>query len=223
MRPYGRRTVVLVGLAGAIALMLGSHSVALAQTAKAEVELTTREVGSKEVVLGDLVADSIHDAVKCDAAVIAADYFNEVTIPKGSVAAADIMKALVMPGDTITVIKLTGDQIQRGMERSLFLYPKYNSGFLQISGLVVTFKADAEPDKRVVSIKINGDTLDANKTYHVAMPTPLAKGGLAYFKIWKATDKEPESDKTLFSAVTSYLNEHKTITKGEDRLVVKGK
>jgi 2',3'-cyclic-nucleotide 2'-phosphodiesterase (5'-nucleotidase family) len=223
MRPYGRQTVALVGLFGAIALLLAVSTAAHAQTLRADVELSTKDVGSKETVMGNLIADAIHSAVKCDAAFIAADYFNEVNVPKGAVNATDILKALVMPGDTIAVVKVTGEQIQRGMERSLFLFPKFNSGFLQFSGLVVTFKPDADADRRVFSIKVNGESLEANKTYHVAMPTPLAKGGLAYFKIWKSSDIEKETDKTLQMAVTSYFNEHKTLSKGEERLVAKGK
>jgi 2',3'-cyclic-nucleotide 2'-phosphodiesterase (5'-nucleotidase family) len=223
MRPYGRRTVALAGLASAIALMLGGGGLAQADTLKAEVELTTKEVGSKESVLGDLVADAIHAAVKCDAAFIAADYFNEVIVPKGPITTADILKSLVMPGDTITIVKLTGDQIQRGLERSLFLHPKFNSGFLQVSGLSVTFRPDADSDRRVISVKINGDTLDAAKTYQVAMPAPLAKGGLAYFKIWKASDIVKETDTTLQTAIVSYLADHKAITKGEERLVAKAR
>jgi len=223
MLPIGRRSVALTVLAGVIALALGTGAFAGADTLKAEVELTTKDVGLKETVLGDFVADAIHSSVKCDAAFIAADYFNEITVPKGSVNSADLLRALVMPGDSISIVKLTGDQIQRGMERSLFLYPKFNSGFLQVSGIVVTFKPDADADKRITAIKINGDTLETTKVYRVAMPTPLAKGGLAYFKIWKASDIEKETDKTLQLAVNGYVVDHKTISKGEERLVAKRK
>jgi 2',3'-cyclic-nucleotide 2'-phosphodiesterase (5'-nucleotidase family) len=223
MRPYGRRTVALAGLFGAMALIGAGSACARADTLRAEVELSTKEVGSKETVLGDLMADAIHAAVKCDAAFIAADYFNEVTIAKGPIAAADLLKALVMPGDNITIVNLTGDQIQRGMERSLFLYPKFNSGFLQTSGLSVTFKPDADADRRVISVKLNGDTLEPGRMYHIAMPAPLAKGGLAYFKIWKAGDIEKDTDTTLQMAVNSYLSDHKTFSKGEDRLVARAK
>lgn len=223
MRPYGRRTVALVGLFVTIALGLGANTAGYADTLKAEVELSTKEVGSKECVLGDAVADAIRSAVKSDAAFIAADYFNEVTYQKGNTSTADVLKSLVMPGDTISIVKLTGEQIQRGMERSLFLYPKFNSGFLQVSGMIVTFKPDADADKRVVSIKINGDTLESGKTYKVAMPTPLAKGGLAYFKIWKSGDIDKQSDTTLQMAVTTYLTDHKTLAKGDERLVIKAK
>jgi 5'-nucleotidase / UDP-sugar diphosphatase len=223
MGPCGRLTVALVGLACAIALSPGKCANARADTLKTEVELTTKDVGLKESVLGDTVADAIRDAAKCDAAFIAADYFNEVTLPKGPLTTADLLKALVMPGDSITIMKLTGDQIQRGMERSLFLYPKFNSGFLQISGLVVTFRPEADADKRVVSIKIDGEPLEPSRAYHVAMPSPLAKGGLAYFKIWKPSDIVKDTDKTLQVALNGYLADHKTVSKGEERLVAKAK
>ena len=223
MRPHGRPTVALVALFAALFAAPCANTVAHADTLKTEVELSTKDVGSKETVLGDVIADAIHSAVKCDAAFIAADYFNEVTVSKGPITAPEILRSLVMPGDSIAIVKLTGDQIQRGMERSLFLHPKFNSGFLQFSGLVVTFKPDADADKRIASIKIDGDTLEAGKTYRVAMPTPLAKGGLAYFKIWKAGDIEKETNQTLQTAVNGYLNEHKTLSKGEERLIAKGK
>lgn len=222
MRPLGRRTVALAGLIGALALVSGARAV-WADTLRADVELTTKGIGTKESLIGNLVADAIHSSVKCDAAFIAADYFNEVTIPKGAFTNADILRSLVIPGDSISIVKLSGDQIQRGMERSLLLYPKFNAGFLDVSGLVVTFRSDTDADRRVITIKINGEPLETNKSYLIAMPTPLAKGGLAYFKIWKASDINKETDKTLQTAVNSYLAEHKTVTKGEERLVAKSK
>jgi 2',3'-cyclic-nucleotide 2'-phosphodiesterase (5'-nucleotidase family) len=221
MRPSGRRPVALVGLFGTMALMLCVAAAGFADTLKAEVELTTKEVGSKECVLGDIIADAIKASAKTDAAFIAADYFNEVTIPKGNTSTAEVLKALEARSDTIAIVKLTGEQISRAMERSLYLYPKSNSGFLHFSGLTVTFNPAAEADKRVVSIKVNGEALENSKTYRVAMPSPLAKGGLSYFKVWKSSDIEKDTEKTVESAVTSYLSDHKTLTKGEDRLVIK--
>lgn len=221
MRPIGRRSVALVGLFGTMALMLCVAAAGFADSLKAEVELSTREVGSKESVLGDIITDAIKASAKSDAALMAADYFNEVTIPKGNTSTEEVLKALESRGDSIVIVKLTGDQISRGMERSLYLAPKSNSGFLQFAGLTVTYNPAAEADKRVVSIKINGDSLENNRTYRVAMPSPLAKGGLSYFKIWKSGDIEKDTEKTVEAAVTSYLSEHKTLTKGEDRLVSK--
>lgn len=223
MRPLGRRLVALVGLLGTMAPMLCVTAAGFAETLKAEVELTTKDVGSKETTLGNIIADALRAAAKSDAAIIAASSFNEVSLPKGNVTNEDILKALEYKGDTVVIVKLTGDQLRRALEHSLFLYPKYNSGFLHVSGLTVTVDPNADKEKRVVSIKVNGDPLENGKTYRVAMPSPLANGALAYFKIWKKSDIDKDTDKTLEAAVNSYLSDKKTLGKGDDRLVIKGK
>lgn len=223
MRPLGRRSVALVGLLGTMALSLCVTAAGFADTIKSELELTTKEVSSKESALGNLVADAVKALAKTDAAFVPALAFNEVTLPKGNVNSDDLLKALAYKTDTVVIVKLTGDQITKAMEHSLYLYPKSNSGFLQFSGLTVTINPDAEKEKRVLSIKIGGSALETGKTYKVAMPSPLAKGALVYFKIWKPENIEKDTQKTLETAVTSYLGEHKTVTKGEERLVIKGK
>lgn len=232
MSARGRRsfavTLLLAIVVGTFCATAGLGDT-LGDTFRSDVDLSSKEIASRETALGDLIADAVRASVKCDAAFVAADYFNEIQLPKGSLTGADVLKALVIPGDEISVVKLTGDQIQRAMEFSLFLYPKPNSGFLQVSNMTVTFRPDANADKRIVSIKINGDALETTKTYLVAMPTPLAKGGLAYFKFWKPSDiekdtyKSTDKPKTLHVAVLAYIAEHKTFTKGEDRLIAKGK
>jgi 2',3'-cyclic-nucleotide 2'-phosphodiesterase (5'-nucleotidase family) len=221
MKPKGRRTVALAGLFVAAAWMPCMAVAGRADTIKTEVELTSKDSGSKETTLGNLVADAIREAAKTEIAFIAASSFNEVSLPKGNVNSNDIVKALEYKNDTIAIVKLTGDQVRRALEHGLYLYPKFNSGFLHFSGLTVTINPDGEKGKRIVSVKVDGSALDSGKTYKVAMPSPLANGALAYFKIWTKKEIEKDTDQTLEAAVNSYLNARKTITKGEERLVVK--
>lgn len=222
MRPNGRRCVALVSMFGGMALLCLASAVS-AQTSKTESDLTTKGVGSKEVSLGDLVADAVRAAAKSDAAFVAATSFEEVTIPKGSFKVADVLRAVLGKDDTIVIVKLTGDQLRRALETGLYNYPTFNSGFLQVSGLTVNINPDAEKERRVVSVKVGDDALEAGKTYRIAMPAPLASGSLGYYKVWKKSDIEKDTERTLEAAITAYLNEHKTITKGDERLVFKGK
>ncbi len=224
MRPIGRRTFALAGLAGAMALGLSAAASGAIDALKStEVELTTREVGLKENLLGSVVADAVRDSAKADISLIDASAFEEqVTIPKGKFAAADLLKALSYKSDNIFTLKLTGEQIRAALEHGLFLYPKFNSAFLQFSGMTVTVNPDGGADKHVMSVKIGSDALENGKTYTVAMRAPLANGGLAYSKIWKSSEKK-DTSKTLEAAVTAYLKDHATISKGDERLVTKGK
>lgn len=224
MRPFGRRSVALVGLIGTMAISLCVAAAGSADTARStDVDLTTKEIGLKENTLGDVVADAIRVSAKADVALIDASAFEEqVSVPKGRFMDTDLLKALSYKSDNIFVLKLTGEQLRNALEHGLFLYPKFNSAFLQFSGMTVTVNPDGGADKHVVSVKVNGDALDNSKTYSVAMRAPLANGGLAYSKVWKNSEKK-DTQKTLEAAITGYLNDHPTIAKGEERLVPKGR
>lgn len=188
---------------------------------RSEVELTTREIDSRENVLGGLVADAIREVAHADAAFIAASSFAEIpALPRGNVSIESVLKALDFRSDSVLVVKLTGQQIVRALEHGLYLYPKPNSGFLQFSGLTVTIQPEAEKEGRVVSVKVGGSPLDLERTYRVAMPAPLANGALAYFKIWKKSDIETDTKVTLEEAVTRHLRTRKTVTRGDERLIV---
>ncbi len=205
-------------VAGLLAVMGGA---ARAQAYHAEADLTNKEVGSNQVLLGNLVADAVRASAKTDLAFVSASAFTEapVSVAHGGFGLPDVMKTLEYKGDVIAIVKLTGAQIRAALEQSLYQYPGRNVGFLQTSGLTVTFNPSAPGNKRVVGVKIGGSALEAGKTYRVAMPAPLANGSHGYFKFWQKSDIEKTTDVTLEAALTSYLNDHKTITKGENRLV----
>lgn len=199
---------------------------------KAESELTTKDIGAKESAIGNYVADALRHETKADLSLIAASYFtSDLKFAKGDVSLSEFLKVLEYKDDSVSIVKLTGAQILKALEHGMYLFPKSNSGFLQFSGMVVTIDSDAEKEKRVLSVKIEGSSLENSKTYKVAMPTPLANGALAYFKIWKKDDIDKEAskkleDKTLGSLITQYLKERKSIKsieKGDERLIVKGK
>lgn len=214
----GRRTAVLLGIVAASSLCRASVRV---DTCRTDVELTSKDAGSHETALGDLVADALRATGHVDAAFIAASDFNEVTIAKGSFSTADLVKALRYGDNEVVVVKLSGDQLRKALERGFYLYPQENTGYLQFSGLTVAVNPDPAAQSRIKWIKIGGDPVDAHKTYMVAMPSPLANGALAYFKIWKKADIDRSTGKSVEVAVTEYLSAHKAIARGEDRLVAK--
>ena len=212
------------GVAVAALLTLGMD-VARAQAYRAEADLTNKEMGSNQVLLGNLVADAVRASAKTDVAFVAASAFTEtpVTVSHNGFGLPEIVKTLEYKGDAIAIVKLTGQQIHDALEQSLYQYPNRNVGFLQTSGLSVAFNPTAPGLKRIASVKINGSALETGKTYRAAMPAPLANGAHGYFKFWKKSDIEKTTDVTLEAALTGYLNEHKTVTKGENRLVASGK
>ena len=228
MRPCRRCLFALMGLTAAITLTAGA-----ATRGRAEPKIifaddvTTAEIGSAETPLGDWVADAIRSASGAEMAFIAASSFASDARVSRNVTADGVIKSLEYKDDSIVIVNLTGSQITRALEHGLYLYPKPNSGFLQFSGLTVTANPDGDKDKKVVSIRVDSGALESGKTYKVAMPAPLANGALAYFRIWSKDNIDQASvsrlaQTTLQVAIENYAKDHKTLTKGDDRLV-KGK
>src|SRR5207247_1767342 len=116
--------------------------------------------------------DFIRSAARADIAFLPAG------VLKPTLKAGDLAGLLLFPTDDVSVVELNGAKIRQALERSIALYPSPNPGFLQLSGLVVTYSKGAEPNKRVVSAVLSGANLDDGRKYRVAMPGSLARGGL---------------------------------------------
>ena len=127
-------------------------------------------------------ADLLRDKAHSDGAFIAAGLL-KTTTQKDNLAAL-----FEFSSDEIVVVKLTGAQLKQAFERSLSVYPMPNSSFLQISGFEVSFNGSAPIGQRVKSATAFGMPIDNNRSYTVAMPARLGRGGFGYFKIWDKAD-----------------------------------
>lgn len=126
-------------------------------------------------------ADELRSFASADIAFLGAGFLKE------SFSKEDLSSMLMYPTDEIVVLNLTGEQVRQALERSVSLYPQPNPSFLQVSGLDIVFKKSGAPKSRIVSVTVGNTALVDGKTYSVAMPSLLAKGGLGYFKIWEQT------------------------------------
>jgi len=123
-------------------------------------------------------ADVLRDAAGADGAFLAAGLVKE-TFQQDNLASL-----IQYPDDEIVILGLKGNLIRQAFERSVSLYPQQNTSFLQVSGFEIVFDPDAAPGSRIKRISANGSPLEDARTYNIAMPASLGRGGLGYFKIW---------------------------------------
>lgn len=123
-------------------------------------------------------ADILRDAASADGAFLAAGLVKE------SFQSDNLASLMQYPDDEIVVVGISGSLVRQAFERSISLYPQPNTSMLQISGFEVTFDPNAEPGKRIKRVSAAGSALEDAKTYNIAMPSSLGRGGLGYFKIW---------------------------------------
>ena len=219
---FGLRVMVwmlLLGLASGPAFGPGT---ARADVVRVDDELTTRNVRTGESNLANIVADAVRTASNSNIALIAATSFAEVTLPKGDVRADDVLNALVFRGDTVVVLRLTGSQIRRALEHGLGLYPARSAAFLQVSGLSMTIDPSVPRNSRIQTIKVGKEPMEDDKTYTVAMPSPLAGGALTYSKAWSREDVDRDTRMTLEQVIRDYFAGKPTISaKTGERIVIK--
>ncbi len=200
----------------------GRATVDAAADIQVTAELSTKNVRTEESNLADVIADAVKNVEKTDGAFVAASSFTDLTIAKGNASADDILKALEYKDDSIVVVKLTGVQIRKALEHGLTLLPQKNSAFLQVSGIYANVDPAVEKDKRVTSLRVGSSAVKDDKTYTIAMPSPLANGALGYFKVWEKKAVDHDTNKSLSQAVTDYLTSVKSLgAKSEERLAIK--
>jgi 2',3'-cyclic-nucleotide 2'-phosphodiesterase (5'-nucleotidase family) len=157
-------------------------------------------------------ADVLRSAAGADACFLPAGMIRESGTPD------NLASILQYPTDELAVVDLKGAQIRAALERSVSLYPSSSTGFLQLSGIEATFSRSAPVDKRIVSVAIGGSRLDDAKSYSVAMPVSLARGGYGYFKVW---DKN-QITRTLENATLESLLKGKRGSDSPPRWTIQG-
>lgn len=185
-------------------------------------EWSTRNVRTEESALANVVVDALRDAGGADIAWLPAAAFHEVSLSRDTPPTEMVSRLLPYRDDRVVVLNLTGTQILQALERALTLYPQPNAGFLQVSGLQVTFDPAKPAGERVVRVQVgteNRRDLEPQKEYRVATSATLAYGALGYFKVWDRSAIEREIAKTVGDALIAYLEAGKPTSGTTDRIV----
>jgi len=216
------KTAGLSGIAPVLTLVLLALAAGVGQGAQpvADTALTTQGARTGEVSFGDLAADALCEAGSAPVALLPAVAFRPGSFGPGPFDEKAIESLLANPGDTVAVSRLTGAQLRRALERSLSRLPLPSGAFLQVAGLTVTYDPGARRGHRIKKVLVAGSPLQESRSYEVAMPLSLAKGGSGYFQIFDAGDLVRQETTTLAAALFSYAQKrgHVSYT-GQGRLI----
>lgn len=146
-----------------------------------DIELTGERTQSRlmEVGLGDFVTDTIRELPGADVAL-----YNGGSI-RAPIAPGDITAGMVyesFPFENYVVTKiLTGEQLIEVLEGGLAGLPGAAGGYLQVSGITVTYDSSQPAGSRIVSvIMADGSQIDPDETYLVASNDYVMAGGDNY-------------------------------------------
>ncbi|MFS1974209.1 bifunctional metallophosphatase/5'-nucleotidase [Vibrio splendidus] len=128
----------------------------------------------RESNVGNLVADLMKDAGQADIAMISSGSLR-VDLNPGAVTRENVMNLFPFT-DTLTVVELTGGNVQELLEYSYTL----PYGLAQFSGIKATYDSTQPEGERLISLSINGKLVSENQKYKVATYSYAASGGDGY-------------------------------------------
>jgi 5'-nucleotidase/UDP-sugar diphosphatase len=152
-----------------------------------ELEGDSTAVRVRETNLGNLLTDLARLEFGTDIALINSGQIRE-SIPAGPV---DLTRALrVLPfNSALVTFTLSGRDLMEALENSASRLPAADGRFLQVSGLAVTYEAEAPAGSRVRSVQVGAKPLNLMAQYSVVTDGFLADGGDGYAVFQRAVDR----------------------------------
>lgn len=197
-----RLQIGLLVMAAALALSASAGPARAGDSAA--IALDARAVRVSECSLGNLAADAARKALQAEVALVQANQFRETTIAAGAVTCDSLKAALLYPDERLVLVELSGARLLAALERGVSALDRPSTGFLQVSGMAVTFRSQEPPGGRIESVTVGRAPLAPEKTYRTAMPASLAKGALGYFRIFNGLEVKATGP-PIGDAVCSYL------------------
>jgi 2',3'-cyclic-nucleotide 2'-phosphodiesterase (5'-nucleotidase family) len=115
-------------------------------------------------------------------------------------------------GNVLCKIEATGSVMLRALNAGVSKLPASAGQFPQVSGVTMTVDVTAPPGNRVRDVKVGGQPLDAAKTYTIALPDFVMKGGDDYTAF---ADQRvligPQSGPLVVTALEHYVAAHRPV------------
>lgn len=213
-------------LVSALLFSITATTVVHAAASKDAVQVQSALDGSgssvKETSAGDLLADAMREAGNAQIGLVPADDVADTALAAGSIPASKLTTLLRRPddpGDTVVILKLSGEQVLHALEIGVGHAPQPFAGFWQVSGLQVRYDPSQPEGKRVSLAGTGGSEISASSTYTVAMTRSEALGDLGYFRVWGKKDITQDTGISLAQSVLAYAHAHPTLAaRGEARI-----
>jgi 5'-nucleotidase len=166
-----------------------------------------RDYSWQENPLANLYADAFLEASQSLGADIALVNAGAVwgTIDEGEISLADL--TTVQPFfNWLVIMDVTGDQLKTALEHGVEQYGEAGAAvgrFLAVAGMTYTFDPSRDPGDRVTDVMIDGNPMESDAMYTIAVNDFMANGGDGYVMLREGSD--------IFNtglAVTNLLQEY---------------
>ena len=174
----------------------------------ASVELDTRRdmVRSRESGFANLVTDAMRRSTQADVAMInGGGIRGDRTYPAGArLAKLDIYREMPFC-DTTVVLEVRGAVLLEALEHGVSAVENRAGRFAHVSGMEYRFDASQPAGSRIAGVTVGGSPLDPERTYSLAVPHFLGRGGDGYAMFADAPRTEDANAGTLVDQVVETI------------------
>lgn len=176
------------------------------------LDAIAENVRAREVALGNLFADAMKQATGADVAILNGGSIrsNRVYEP-GEISRRDVL-AMHPFGGSAVLVEASGQTILDALNNGVSKIGESAGRFPQVSGLSFSVSPQAPVGQRVQNVLVNGEKLDLNRAYRVAVTDYMSKGGDGY-KMFAASKLlvNAESSPLLIGALEEKIKAEGTV------------
>jgi 2',3'-cyclic-nucleotide 2'-phosphodiesterase (5'-nucleotidase family) len=159
---------------------LGTELERVVGSSRVPLDADSAHLRSSETNMGDFVADAIRADAGTDIAVVNSGSIRGSRVYPAGPITRRMLVAIHPFGNVICKVALPGTVVLEALNNGVSKLPGSAGQFPQVSGLTMVVDRSAPAGNRVRDVRINGAPLDPNKTYTVAIPDFVLKGGDGY-------------------------------------------
>ena len=175
-------------------------------TARVPLDAVAQRVRSTETNLGNLVADAIRANTGADVAIVnAGGIRSDRVLPAGPLTRRNLIE-LHPFGNIVCMVSTNGRILLEALNAGVTKLPAAAGQFPQVSGLAMRVDPSRPPGERVRDVRVQGEPLDVRKTYTVAVPDFVLRGGDDYTMFaGQRVVITPEAGDTMVLALEKYI------------------
>ncbi|MBD3167153.1 hypothetical protein GF324_11170 [bacterium] len=128
-----------------------------------------------ETTAGNVIADAFRDQVQAEIGLIQGGGIRS-NINAGVLTMRDLL-ALLPFGNTVVKVRLPGAAVIDALEHGVAKVEDREGRFLQVSGIQYTYDPGRSRGDRIVSVTRDGEPINLEKMYTIALPSYLYTGG----------------------------------------------
>jgi 2',3'-cyclic-nucleotide 2'-phosphodiesterase (5'-nucleotidase family) len=147
---------------------------------RAALDGIAQHLRASETNLGNLVADALRERTAANLSIVNAGGIRGDRLhPPGSISRRDLIEWHPF-GNIVCVVSVPGRVLLEALNAGVSKLPAAAGQFPQVSGLVMNVDPSRPAGSRVRGVRVNGEPLDLEKIYTVAVPDFVLRGGDGY-------------------------------------------